>query len=233
MTNLEALFINSNMYHPLVQVAAGGNGMALAKTNGRLRRKRDRPARQEALMRAATKLFATRGYEATTTREIAAAAGCAEGLIHRYFKGKAGLLFSLMSFYAAREVSGLHDDLPVGRTLEDEILQVMTWEVERMWKDRDMLRVSMPRAILDPKVGKFVNHVGPQRHAIAIAQRLRRHKEGRSLKNSEVQALSNAICALGFIFGFLRPAVLGHDRKEARRVAIDVARIFARGIQAP
>jgi TetR/AcrR family transcriptional regulator, cholesterol catabolism regulator len=219
------------MYLSLEHLTAGGNGMVAAKINGRLRRKRNRPARQEALMRAATKLFATRGYEATTTREIAAAAGCAEGLIHRYFKGKAGLLLSLMSFYAGREVNDLHDDLPVGRTLEDEILQVMAWEVERMWRDRDMLRVSVPRAILDAKVGKFVNHVGPQRHANAIAQRLRRHQQGRALKNSDIQALSNAICALGFIFGFLRPAVLGYDRKEARKVAMDVARIFARGIQ--
>lgn len=182
-------------------------------------------------MKAAIKLFATRGYEAATTREIAAAAGCAEGLIHRYFNGKAGLLVSLMSSYAAQEVNGLHDELHPGGTLEDEILQIVTWEVERMWKDRDLLRVSIPRAILDPKVGGFVNHIGPKRHCTAIAQRLQRQKECKSLNRSELAALSNAISALGFIFGFLRPAVLGFDRKQARKLAIDAAKIFARGIR--
>jgi hypothetical protein len=62
------------------------------------KRKRDRAGKQRALMLAALRLFATKGYEATTTREIASAAGCAEGLIHRYFKGKAGLLPALVEY---------------------------------------------------------------------------------------------------------------------------------------
>jgi len=57
-------------------------------------RTRNRAAREAALITAAGKLFASRGYEATTTREIAACADCAEGLIHRYFKGKSGLLLA-------------------------------------------------------------------------------------------------------------------------------------------
>src|SRR5438132_2424453 len=53
-----------------------------------VKRKRNRTAREEALVAAASKLFASRGYVSSTTRDIAAAAGCAEGLIHRYFGGK-------------------------------------------------------------------------------------------------------------------------------------------------
>src|SRR5262249_24649539 len=141
------------------------------------RRKRNRGAKQKALIHAATRLFATRGYEATTTREIAASAGCAEGLIHRYFNGKSGLLFALMSFHASQDVKDLTTSLPPGETLEQEVQQIMRWEVDRMWKDRDLLRVSIPHAILDPKVGRFVSKIGPQRHAKAIAERLRRHHD--------------------------------------------------------
>jgi AcrR family transcriptional regulator len=213
--------------------AGNDNGHAKLASLGRpFRRKRDRLARQEALIRAATRLFAVRGYDATTTREIAAAAGCAEGLIHRYFRGKAGLLFALMSFCASQQVDGLNDQLPLGGSLEDEIQHLMNWEVDRMWKDRDLLRVSIPRAILDPKVGKFVSRIGPQRHAQAIATRLRRHKECGRSSDDEIEALSHAIGALGFIFGFMRPAVMGYDRKKARKLAADVAKIFSRGLQA-
>ncbi len=70
------------------------------------KRKRDRAGKQQALMLAAAKLFAHRGYEVTTTREIAARAGCAEGLIHRYFKGKAGLFLALIHSRVAREAAG-------------------------------------------------------------------------------------------------------------------------------
>jgi AcrR family transcriptional regulator len=193
-------------------------------------RKRDRAGKQEALIRAATKLFASKGYEVTTTREIAARAGCAEGLIHRYFHGKAGLLLALMSHHASREVGELSDGLPLADTLEEEIQQLMAWEVDRMWRDRDLLRASIPHAILDPKVGKFVSQVGPQRHAKAIAERLHRHQPGPA-GDDEIEAISQAIGALGFVFGFMRPVVLGFDGKQAKKVATCVAKIFTRGLQ--
>ena len=136
-----------------------------------------------------------------------------------------------MSFCASQQVDGLNDQLPRGGSLEDEIQHLMNWEVDRMWKDRDLLRVSIPRAILDPKVGKFVSRIGPQRHAQAIATRLRRHKECGRSSDDEIEALSHAIGALGFIFGFMRPAVMGYDRKKARKLAADVAKIFSRGLQ--
>jgi hypothetical protein len=114
--------------------------------------------------------------------------------------------------------------------LEQEVQRVVEWEVERMWKDRDLLRLSIPEAIRDPKVGRFVSRMGPQRHTKAIAKRLRSHKQCEKLPEQEIGALSHAIGALGFVFGFMRPVVLGHDRKQARRIASNLARIFSRGL---
>jgi AcrR family transcriptional regulator len=192
-------------------------------------RKRNRAGKQEALIRAATKLFASQGYEATTTRQIADFAGCAEGLIHRYFTGKSGLLFAIMNFHASREVHELNESLPLAANLKQEIQQLIDWEVDRMWKDRELLRVSLPQALLDRRVGKFVSRVGPQRHAQAMMGRLRRHRGAARLKPNEIEALSHAIGALGFFFGFMRPAVLGYERRQARKFATNVARIFAAG----
>jgi len=75
--------------------------MAHARANGR---RRNPIEKQEALVRAASELFASRGYEAATTQEIAAYAGCAEGLIHRYFRGKKGLLLALIEGRVSREL---------------------------------------------------------------------------------------------------------------------------------
>ncbi|HEU5170574.1 MAG TPA: TetR/AcrR family transcriptional regulator [Gemmatimonadales bacterium] len=58
----------------------------------------DRPARRDGeatrqkLLRAALELYTTVGYRATTTPEIAARAGVAEGTIYRHFSGKEHLL---------------------------------------------------------------------------------------------------------------------------------------------
>src|SRR6202051_589052 len=95
--------------------------------------KRNRAARERALVLAAGKLFASRGYDSTTTREIAAAAGCAEGLIHRYFKGKAGLLGAMIEHRVSKEALDLTRQLRPAHNLEDEFLQLVDREVERMW----------------------------------------------------------------------------------------------------
>jgi len=201
-----------------------------ATTAGDPARRRDRAAREQALILAAAKLFANHGYEATTTREIATRAGCSEGLIHRYFKGKEGLLLAVMSSHISRRVLELTEHLPFSASLEEEIRQLMSWQVDRMWKDRDFLRLTVQRAMLDPKIARFARLEGPTRLAKTIAERLRHHRDHR-LDDDDIEAASNAISALCFVFGFMRPAVLGYHRKETKRVAVNVAKIIARGLQ--
>ncbi|UCD23172.1 MAG: TetR/AcrR family transcriptional regulator, partial [Gemmatimonadota bacterium] len=59
------------------------------------RRKRDPKGTRERLVRAALDLFTTRGYHASTTPQIAARAGIAEGTIYRHFDSKEHLLNSI------------------------------------------------------------------------------------------------------------------------------------------
>jgi AcrR family transcriptional regulator len=194
-------------------------------------RKRDRAARERALILAATKLFASRGFEATTTRGIAAKAGCSEGLIHRYFNSKAGLLVALVRWHLASQVADLRGELPFAPTLEDEVLQLVDWEVERMWEDRDFLKVVIPRALVDPTLRELVTSAGPLRHARAIAERLKTFEDCRELPEEEIEALAHFIKVTGFMFGFMRPAVLRQSRDRARRMATVIATILLRGFK--
>jgi len=205
----------------------------LNKPEARRMRTRDRAAKQQALMRAATRLFAQRGYEATTTREIAAAAGCAEGLIHRYFRGKAGLLFSLIQSRVSQEVEDLSEHLTLAPTLEREFLQLVNWEFDRMWEDRDFLRVIIPRALLDPAHGRLLSKVGASRHGPAIARRLRHYPECQRLRPDELEALADFVKVIGIMYGFMKPMVLRCDRHRARQKANIIARILARVCATP
>ena len=144
-----------------------------AATDLNARRRHGRADRERALVRAAIKLFASHGYEATTTREIAAYAGCSEGLIHRYCKSKEGLLRAVMSSHTSQRMLELAEHLPDSDSLEEEMRQLMYWEVNRMWQDRNFLRVALQRAMLDPKIARSVRHLGPARLAKVIADRLR------------------------------------------------------------
>lgn len=48
----------------------------------------DMPQKQQAVLTASLTLFAEKGFEATSTRDIATAANVAEGTVYRQFKTK-------------------------------------------------------------------------------------------------------------------------------------------------
>ena len=211
--------------------ARNSRGLQMIALPAAYKRKRNRAARERALLLAAGKLFSSRGYDATTTREIAALAGCAEGLIHRYFKGKAGLLAALIEHRGAQEVIDLNAKLPLAPTIEEEINQLVNWEIERMWADREFLRVIIPQALLDPGLGRQLRETRPQIRGRALAGRFKKFKECQTLSNSDLEALAHFVSVMGFMFGFMRPAVLRQDREEARKMATAIARLLGRSFQ--
>ncbi|MBR0553395.1 TetR/AcrR family transcriptional regulator [Stakelama marina] len=60
----------------------------------------DRTERRRVILRAATEVFAARGYRAATMEEIAAAAGVAKGTLYLYFPSKEALFFALFERFA-------------------------------------------------------------------------------------------------------------------------------------
>lgn len=193
-------------------------------------RKRDRAGKQQALLQAALRLFAEKGYESTTTREIASAAGCAEGLIHRYFKGKSGLLASLVEQQVLDEMGDLSGEVRPAATLAEEVVQLVDWEVERRWRERDFLRVFIRSAMVDPATAGVMERVVVSVRSKAILERLRRYPSGVRLSGEELEALAQTVGMLGFIFGFMRPVVLGQAPQLAKEMGSRVARLLVRSL---
>src|SRR5262247_3481994 len=92
--------VNSGHSHTLASL-----GLILVNmfTNNVKRRKRGRPpgqspqgaAARERLYETAIRLISERGYEATTLRDIAQAAGVSVGLLYRYFPSKQAVIVAL------------------------------------------------------------------------------------------------------------------------------------------
>ena len=193
-------------------------------------RKRDRAARELSLLGAASKLFASKGFETTTTREIAAEAGCAEGLIHRYFGGKEGLLLAIVRNRASQEAMELADHAWPAASIEEELLQLVEWELERAWRDRDFLKVVLRQAMLNSALAEVINTINLTEHSKAITDRLMRFKVCRDLPNSECEALAHFVISSGFMFGFMRPVVLRQSRARASEVAGTIAKLLGRSL---
>jgi len=194
-------------------------------------RKRDKELRRQALIDAATAVFAERGYDCATTREIAERANCAEGLIHRYFNGKRGLLLAILEARAGQVVEDFVLSLPDRPTVEEEVKQILLWHLETMWKRRDFMRVAVSQAAIDSEIGRTINE-GIHNERVRLTEaKLRRHqREGHVRPGVDLEAIAQAISGLGFALGFSFQVSLGQNRRLARRIAIEAAAELSRGI---
>ena len=191
---------------------------------------KNRAAREEALILAAGRLFALRGYESATTREIAIEAGCAEGLIHRYFAGKAGLLLALIQQRVSREVDDMSKHVRPRPTLAEEVLQLVAYEIDRTWEEREFYKVIIPRAIVDPSIGHMLRQHALGRRAHAVVERLKNLQAKAAVSATDLETLAHFIGILGFVFGFYRPAVLGGERVQSKEIGLRIAQIVARDL---
>ncbi|MER7012603.1 TetR family transcriptional regulator [Saccharopolyspora sp. NPDC000359] len=70
------------------------------------RRKRDSAATKEALLQAASALFAERGFSATTVRDVATRAGVNQALLFRYFGSKQELFAAVLDHNSTELIAG-------------------------------------------------------------------------------------------------------------------------------
>jgi AcrR family transcriptional regulator len=102
---------------------ASGQGHGLPINRLTVRRPR-RPAaeRRRQILAAARALFAERGFHATTTRDLAAAADINDALIYRYFPDKQAILAALIdeaiAVFQQLPKQPVHASLPLDQLLE-------------------------------------------------------------------------------------------------------------------
>ena len=94
--------------------------------------------KREAIPRAATKVFAVKGYFNSKVSDIAGEAGIADGTVYLYFKSKEEVLHSIfdraMSEFieeGKREISGIASP-------EQRIRKIAQLHLEKLGSDRDM-----------------------------------------------------------------------------------------------
>lgn len=96
-----------------------------------------------SIIEAAAQLFAERGYEQTTTHQIAAAAGVSVGALYRYFDGKQAILRELYE----QEMSGLRaralEEFSIADLVSKDLGQLLRKTLElafRIYGERPGLR---------------------------------------------------------------------------------------------
>lgn len=106
---------------------------------------------QAKILKAAQKLFAKNGYGATTTKELAKAAGVAEGTLFRHFENKKAILVEVATQGWTEILTDLLTELSEMASYK-AVAQVMRKRMLSLRTNSDMLRVCFMEAQFHPEL---------------------------------------------------------------------------------
>jgi AcrR family transcriptional regulator len=101
------------------------------------------------ILDAAQRLFAAQGFDGTTTRDLAQAAGVAEGTLFRHFANKKAILVEVATQGWVEILTDLLTELSEMGTYK-AVAQVMRRRMWNMRKNADMMRVCFMEAQFHP-----------------------------------------------------------------------------------
>jgi AcrR family transcriptional regulator len=104
---------------------------------------------QTRILIAARKLFARRGYDGTTTKDLAQEAGVAEGTIFRHFENKKAILVEVVTQGWVEILTDLLTELSEMASYK-AIAQVMRKRMLNLHQNADLLRVCFMEAQFHP-----------------------------------------------------------------------------------
>ena len=96
------------------------------------------PDKREAILRAATSVFAEKGYFNSKVADIARAAGVADGTVYLYFKNKDDVLHSIFDRAMDEFIAEGRRELASIERPEDRLRRIAELHLERLGADRDM-----------------------------------------------------------------------------------------------
>ena len=104
---------------------------------------------RQRILNAASKLFETKGFDATTTRDIAQAAGTATGTLFNYFSTKEAIVTELVAEVLVGRWQGIGDKRDNADSLEEELFALVAGELRRLRPFRKFI-LPMIEVVLSP-----------------------------------------------------------------------------------
>ena len=94
--------------------------------------------KREAILRAATQVFARNGYFNSKVADIARVAGVADGTVYLYFKSKEEILHSIFDKSVEAAIAECHQQLADVSDPREKLRRIASLHLERLGADRDL-----------------------------------------------------------------------------------------------
>ena len=185
------------------------------------------------ILKAAQQLFAHRGFDGTTTHDLAAKAGVAEGTLFRHFENKKAILVEVVTEGWVELLTDLLTELSEMGSYK-AIAQVMRKRMLSLHKNSDMLRVCFLEAQFHPdlrdriqtEVISKMTDVAEAFFQTAMDRGIYRPMNPRTV----AQVFLGMFTIAGFSQDTIMPA--NASPKDMQQMAEDLADIFLNGVLA-
>ncbi len=189
---------------------------------------------QARILKAAQHLFACRGYDGTTTRDLAQAAGVAEGTLFRHFENKKAILVEVATQGWVEILTDLLTELSEMGSYK-AIAQVMRRRMLNLHKNADMLRVCFMEAQFHPDLSDRI-----QSEVIAkmtdVAEAFFETAMDRGVyRRMNPRIVAQVFLGMFTVAGFSRDTIMkeGSSPQAMQEMAEGLADIFLNGVLAP
>jgi len=141
---------------------------AKTKSKGNNNRELAKEKRREQILRAASKIFAKKGYHHTSVSEVVGKCGMAQGTFYLYFKNKRDVFEALLdeftgNVYRAFFIPGA-EEVKTKEQLSQRLLAAAQSAIEMLISNKDLARIFLVEAAarepgFDPKVAAFYERI--------------------------------------------------------------------------
>ncbi|MBX3298704.1 MAG: TetR family transcriptional regulator [Acidobacteria bacterium] len=186
--------------------------------------------KREAILGAATKVFAQRGYFNSKVADIAAAAGIADGTVYLYFKSKDEILHSIFDRAMTRFIDEGKRELAEIVEPDARLRRIAELHLERLGSDRDMAIVfqvelrGSTKFMEEFSAAGFAEYLDLIRSAIADGQTI-------GLYRKDVKPVVAAKMLYGALDEMVTNWILSKRAYPLPPMAGEVLKIFLRGIR--
>ncbi len=191
--------------------------------------------RRAAILDAAIRLFAEKGFRGTTTRELAAAVGVTEPVLYQHFPSKRDLYNAIIEFKMeqqdARDPALLADfetstdDEHLLRRLADAIL--LSFE-----QDAEFVRLLLYSALEGHELADLVHERRVERHLNVLARYLGRRMKDGVYRQADPLVIAHTFTGMVVHQGLSRLLFCARAMNIERRLLVEsIVDLFLRGIR--
>jgi AcrR family transcriptional regulator len=195
----------------------------------RIPRKRDKEASKQTLLRAGLEVFSKYGYDAATTKTVAAQAGLNEQLITRYFGGKAGLLLAILSTFIEEEANDAAYP-PSAESVEEEIENFLLYRHARHLESLEFFRTFVPRILVDASIRDRLQEIVLQRRTVLLERLTELQRRHLIATDVDLEAAGLMVTAQSFYVSFMARAGSNLDDAFLKHQLLEFSKYMARGL---